>query len=149
MALFSGRESCLVDYRLGDRNGLAFLAEVTARYPDLPCVFLSDALLIVSVACRCARPSAFTEDEIETIEDLAQVLSEGFTHLDDPGSLKTKNDALARSNTELQEFANIASHDLQEPLRKIRAFGDSFVSMEAASLSERGCDYLQRAAERM
>jgi hypothetical protein len=36
--------------------------------------------------------------------------------------LKLYSDKLERSNSELQDFAQIASHDLQEPLRKILAF---------------------------
>jgi signal transduction histidine kinase len=59
---------------------------------------------------------------------------------------------LERSNHELQDFAYVASHDLQEPLRKIRAFGDRLTSQCAEALGARGCDYLermQRAAARM
>jgi PAS domain S-box-containing protein len=51
---------------------------------------------------------------------------------------------LARSNQELQSFAYIASHDLQEPLRKIIAFGDRLRTKEAANLSDLGRDYLSR-----
>ncbi|HEY1523548.1 MAG TPA: ATP-binding protein [Solirubrobacteraceae bacterium] len=59
---------------------------------------------------------------------------------------------LARSNAELEQFASIASHDLQEPLRKIRTFTEQITSRESDRLSERGRDYLNRtnnAAERM
>jgi two-component system sensor kinase FixL len=59
---------------------------------------------------------------------------------------------LERSNRELQDFAYVSSHDLQEPLRKIRAFGDRLYAKEADKLSEKGEDYLKRmvnAAERM
>jgi signal transduction histidine kinase len=59
---------------------------------------------------------------------------------------------LVRSNAELDQFASIASHDLQEPLRKVRTFTERISETEAGTLSERGMDYLRRAnasAERM
>ena len=58
---------------------------------------------------------------------------------------------LSRSNSNLQQFAYIASHDLQEPLRKIQSFGDLLKSQYAEQLGE-GVDHLQRmqtAAGRM
>lgn len=62
------------------------------------------------------------------------------------------SEELARSNRELEDFAFVASHDLQEPLRKIRAFGDRLNSAYADELGDKGADYLMRmknAAERM
>ncbi len=59
---------------------------------------------------------------------------------------------LQRSNRELQDFAYVASHDLQEPLRKIQAFGDRLVSKYGTALGPEGGDYLlrmQSSASRM
>lgn len=59
---------------------------------------------------------------------------------------------LARSNQELEQFSSIASHDLQEPLRKIRMFGERLRESLAGSLSDEAADDLARmhnAAERM
>lgn len=54
---------------------------------------------------------------------------------------------LERSNQELQEFAYIASHDLQEPLRKIQTFGDLLLQKYGHHLDERGLLYLERMRE--
>lgn len=52
--------------------------------------------------------------------------------------------ALERSNRELQNFARVASHDLQEPLRKVQVFGDRLRVKYTAALDETGNDYLNR-----
>ena len=59
---------------------------------------------------------------------------------------------LQRSNGELEQFAYVASHDLQEPLRKIQAFGDLLGTKYAAQLPDQGREYvgkMQGSAGRM
>ncbi|MEZ0607043.1 PAS domain-containing protein [Fibrella sp. WM1] len=57
--------------------------------------------------------------------------------------LAEANTLLTHSNDNLQQFAYVASHDLQEPLRKIQAFGDILKTQYAAGLGE-GADLLER-----
>ena len=66
--------------------------------------------------------------------------------------LKYKIEELNRSNQDLEQFAYIASHDLQEPLRKIMAFGDRLSTKYGEELGSDGQFYLSRmldAASRM
>ena len=51
---------------------------------------------------------------------------------------------LRRSNGELEKFAYVASHDLQEPLRKIQAFGDRLRDRTGSALTDQGREYLDR-----
>lgn len=51
---------------------------------------------------------------------------------------------LEKNNATLQDFAYASSHDLQEPLRKIQAFGERLKIKELDQLSEEGKDYLNR-----
>ena len=65
--------------------------------------------------------------------------------------LKFYTEELERSNKDLEEFAYLASHDLQEPLRKITTFGDLLIDT-SLSMDKKGKDYvlrMQKAAKRM
>ncbi|MBA3352089.1 MAG: PAS domain S-box protein [Blastocatellia bacterium] len=66
--------------------------------------------------------------------------------------LRIFNHKLQLSNRELQDFAFVASHDLQEPLRKVQTFADRLSTKYSGALDETGLDYLERmrnAAGRM
>jgi PAS domain S-box-containing protein len=58
--------------------------------------------------------------------------------------LSVFSEELKRSNRELEQFAYIASHDLQEPLRKIIAFGDRLKIKYSSLLNETGVDFIER-----
>ena len=58
--------------------------------------------------------------------------------------LKRYADALEHSNQELEAFVYTASHDLQEPLWKIQAFGERLIAIDGDKLSTKGKDYLDR-----
>jgi PAS domain S-box-containing protein len=67
-------------------------------------------------------------------------------------AVKEYAERLERSNRELQDFAYVASHDLQEPLRKIEAFGDRLKAKCGDQLGEDGqlyLDRMQKASARM
>lgn len=59
-------------------------------------------------------------------------------------SLESKIKELNRSNAELEEFAYVASHDMQEPLRKLITFSERLTAKYAGTLKDEGQLYLNR-----
>jgi PAS domain S-box-containing protein len=112
------------------------------------------------------HPAAFGEREEHTLAILAGLMAAA---LGDALAYETEQALLAasrraesrvqayareleRSNRELADFAYVASHDLQEPLRKIQAFGDRLAERAGPALDDTGRDWLARmqaAAGRM
>ena len=75
-----------------------------------------------------------------------------FAVMTDVTPLRTAYEQLERSNKELDRFATVASHDLQEPLRKISAFASLIRRRYTDRLDEEGVrslDFLVDAAQRM
>jgi light-regulated signal transduction histidine kinase (bacteriophytochrome) len=70
---------------------------------------------------------------------IAQAALEDVNH-----QLEAQNEVLARSNEELQRFAYVASHDLQEPLRKIISFSGLLVERMPGSLDPDAQMYVDR-----
>ncbi|OLY93004.1 His Kinase A (phospho-acceptor) domain-containing protein [Cnuella takakiae] len=58
--------------------------------------------------------------------------------------LKTSITELERSNSELEQYAYAASHDLQEPLRKITTFAHMLQDTQSENLNEKGRQYIQK-----
>jgi signal transduction histidine kinase len=82
---------------------------------------------------------------IATYQDITEVENNAQT-------MMNYTQKLEHSNRELADFAYVASHDLQEPLRKIEAFGERLVSKYASILPDDGkmfVDRMQNAAGRM
>lgn len=87
--------------------------------------------------------------ELETRRQGNEALARANDELEDrverrTSDLHSANESLQRSNRELEQFASVASHDLQEPLRKIQAFGDRLMTRCSSELGEQGRDYLER-----
>jgi len=95
------------------------------------------------------RADISSNDEIGTLADTFNFMAnelETFTSSLEK-KIQTRTEELARSNEELEQFAYIASHDLQAPLRKITAFGGRLQAKYQDVLDERGQDYLARMAD--
>jgi PAS domain S-box-containing protein len=84
------------------------------------------------------------ERTAEIQEVVANLYSEAMLREQAADQLRRMTIELQRSNKELEQFAYLASHDLQEPLRKIQAFGDRLKSKFGDQLANGGREYLER-----
>ena len=97
------------------------------------------SIFALSTGAAVGRAVLNSERQLIDAHDLLEGKVEERT-----AELNASTEALMRSNRELEQFASVASHDLQEPLRKIQAFGDRLQDRFGDQLTEQGKDYLDR-----
>jgi signal transduction histidine kinase len=74
-------------------------------------------------------------------------LASSNARLESSNTLLRQAAELSRSNAELEQFASVASHDLQEPLRKVQTFAAQLTATEHDRLSVEGQDFLRRMSD--
>jgi signal transduction histidine kinase len=99
---------------------------------------------------RMLQGTARVEEANRRLEELNVTLEERVAER--TAVAEQRAEELARSNSELEQFASVASHDLQEPLRKIRMYSERLPRRAGDALPEEAASDLTRihgAAERM
>ncbi|MBW4605492.1 MAG: PAS domain-containing protein [Calothrix sp. FI2-JRJ7] len=149
-----GHISSLADIENGNIQAchVEFLQQFAVKANLVVPILLQNQLWGLLIAHQCGHPRCWTTWEIELLRQLADQIGIALAQAKLLEKETLQRQELTRSNEELQQFAFIASHDLQEPLRKIKAFGDRLKSTCNENLSVQGRDYLERmqnAAGRM
>jgi signal transduction histidine kinase/PAS domain-containing protein len=151
------------------RDGERIVAEDIFRTPDIR----TDLVKSYGVQAYCCHPlmvqerligtlsfgtktrTHFLSEDVALMKTVADQVSVAMERMRLIEQLRASRDELEirvsertaeleSRNQELQDFAFVASHDLQEPLRKVQTFGDMLLKKSAPSLGEEGRDYIQR-----